>query len=172
MVFSWSARKDSAFGLWTLLGDPAFEVRALLTTITEGYSRVIMSGVREELLDRQGDTLGLPVIKAWIPPACANEVYEPSIVRADPVFLDRVLTNLLDNAAKAARESGTEQVEVESERPDARAVIRVIDHGPGVPESVREQLFYPFYQVSERHPRLGDRARLSHRQGVPRPHER
>src|SRR5437667_381061 len=25
----------------------------------------------------------------------------------------------------------------------------------GVPESVREQLFYPFYQVSERHPRLG-----------------
>ncbi|HYT79279.1 MAG TPA: ATP-binding protein [Actinomycetota bacterium] len=80
---------------------------------------------------------------------------QTSVVRADPVFMDRVLTNLLDNAAKAAGESGTEQIELESERSDGRVVVRVIDHGPGVPESVREQLFYPFYQVSERHPRLG-----------------
>jgi hypothetical protein len=29
VVFSWSAGKDSAFGPWTLLGDPGFEVRAL-----------------------------------------------------------------------------------------------------------------------------------------------
>lgn len=76
MVFSWSAGKDSAFGLWTVLRDPAYEVKALLTTITEGYDRVSMSGVREELLDRQAEGLGLPVIKVRIPPACVNEVYE------------------------------------------------------------------------------------------------
>jgi len=76
VVFSWSAGKDSAFGLWTLLGDPGFEVRALLTTLTEGYNRVSMSGVRDELLDRQADALGLPLIKVWIPPQCANEVYQ------------------------------------------------------------------------------------------------
>jgi uncharacterized protein (TIGR00290 family) len=76
VVFSWSAGKDSAFGLWALLRDPAYEVRALLTTITEGYDRVSMSGVREALLDRQAEVLGLPVIKVRIPPACINEVYE------------------------------------------------------------------------------------------------
>ncbi len=76
MVVSWSAGKDSAFGLWTLIRDPAYEVRALLTTLTEGYDRVSMSGVREELLDRQADVVGLPVIKVLIPPACTNEVYE------------------------------------------------------------------------------------------------
>jgi uncharacterized protein (TIGR00290 family) len=76
VVFSWSAGKDSAFGLWTLLRDPAWEVRALLTTVTEGYDRVSMSGVREELLDRQADVLGLPLIKVRIPPVCSNEVYE------------------------------------------------------------------------------------------------
>lgn len=76
MVFSWSAGKDSAFGLWTLLGDPDYEVRALLTTVTEGYRRVSMSGVREVLLDRQAEALGLPVVKVRIPPACPNEVYE------------------------------------------------------------------------------------------------
>jgi two-component system, OmpR family, sensor histidine kinase KdpD len=78
-----------------------------------------------------------------------------SLVRADPLFLDRVLTNLLDNAAKAADEGGTDAIEVEIGRPAERAVVRIVDHGRGVPQSVREQLFYPFYQLSERHPRLG-----------------
>ena len=76
VVFSWSAGKDSAFGLWTLLRDPAYEVRALLTTITDAYERVSMSGVREELLDRQAEVLGLPLIKVRIPPQCPNDVYE------------------------------------------------------------------------------------------------
>ncbi|MGA8634673.1 MAG: ATP-binding protein [Candidatus Dormiibacterota bacterium] len=76
VVFSWSAGKDSAFGLWTLLRDPSYEVRALLTTITDGYDRVSMSGVREELLDQQAIALQLPLIKVRIPPACPNEVYE------------------------------------------------------------------------------------------------
>ena len=80
---------------------------------------------------------------------------EASLVRADPVFLDRVVTNLLDNAAKADLEAGNDGVEVEARRADGQAVVRVIDHGGGVPLPVREQLFYPFYQVTERHPRLG-----------------
>jgi two-component system, OmpR family, sensor histidine kinase KdpD len=78
-----------------------------------------------------------------------------AVVRADPVFLDRVVTNLLDNAAKAAADSGAERVEVEVRRSADRAEVRVIDHGGGLPQPVREQLFYPFYQVTERHPRLG-----------------
>src|SRR5947208_2117842 len=79
--------KDSAFGLWILLRDPAYEVRALVTTITEGYDRVSMSGVREELLDRQADALVLPVIKVRIPPACPNDIYEQrmaSTLAAEP----------------------------------------------------------------------------------------
>lgn len=53
VVFSWSMGKDSAFGLWKLHRDPSYKVESLLTTITEGYDRVSMSGVREALLDRQ-----------------------------------------------------------------------------------------------------------------------
>jgi two-component system sensor histidine kinase KdpD len=77
-------------------------------------------------------------------------------VRADPVFLDRVTTNLLDNAAKAASAASDRRVRVEAARePGGRVAIRVIDHGSGIPDTVREQLFYPFYRMSERHPRLG-----------------
>jgi len=78
-----------------------------------------------------------------------------SVVRADPVFLDRVVANLLDNAAKAAVDSGAAEIELETRRTDDRTTVCVIDHGKGVAPAVREQLFYPFYQVSERHPRLG-----------------
>jgi two-component system sensor histidine kinase KdpD len=80
---------------------------------------------------------------------------DPTIVHADPIFLDRVLANLLDNAAKSATGPDRNEIVVESRRSDGEVVVRVIDHGGGVPESAREQLFYPFYQVSERHPRLG-----------------
>lgn len=78
------------------------------------------------------------------------------IVRADPVLLDRVLANLLDNAAKAAAESASPEIEVEASRGDGAVTVRVIDHGKGVPREAREHLFQPFYQqVSDRHPRLG-----------------
>lgn len=75
VVFSWSAGKDSAFGLWTLLNDPAFEVRALLTTLNEEHLRVSISGVREGLLDRQAQAIGLPVIKVWLPTICPHDLY-------------------------------------------------------------------------------------------------
>jgi two-component system, OmpR family, sensor histidine kinase KdpD len=77
------------------------------------------------------------------------------VVRADPTFLDRVVANLLDNAAKAAADSGNHQIEVHAGRADGQTTVRIVDHGNGVPPTVREQLFYPFYQLTERHPRLG-----------------
>ena len=82
VAFSWSAGKDSAFGLWTVLRDPQYEVCALLTTITEGYDRVSISGVREELVDRQAAVLQLPLIKVRIPPACPTEEYEERLATA------------------------------------------------------------------------------------------
>ncbi|MCI4355019.1 MAG: ATP-binding protein, partial [Thermoplasmata archaeon] len=80
---------------------------------------------------------------------------EAGWARADPVFLDRVLSNLLENAAKAPGKSGKTELEVEVRRSDSLVVTRVIDHGPGVPVSAREQLFYPFYRMDDRNPRLG-----------------
>jgi two-component system sensor histidine kinase KdpD len=76
-------------------------------------------------------------------------------VRSDPVFLDRVGTNLLENAAKASTAAGTTLIEVRAVGTGSTTTIRVIDHGQGVPHETREQLFYPFYRPNERNPRLG-----------------
>jgi two-component system sensor histidine kinase KdpD len=50
---------------------------------------------------------------------------------------------------------------VQARQADGTTTVRVIDHGKGVPSADREQLFYPFYQVTERHPRLGTGLGLS-----------
>ena len=56
---------------------------------------------------------------------------EGVIATADPVFLDRVLTNLLDNAARSSNGIASD-VEVTTRRRDGVVTIRVIDHGKGI----------------------------------------
>jgi len=51
-------------------------VVALLTTVTDGYNRVSMHGVRRELLQRQAESIGLPLHEVFIPPECVNATYE------------------------------------------------------------------------------------------------
>ncbi len=53
-----------------------YEIAALVTTVSEKFSRVAIHGVRETLLERQADRLGLPLEKVPLPFPCPNEVYE------------------------------------------------------------------------------------------------
>ncbi len=62
--------------LHELRRDPLREVVALLTTVTEGYDRISMHGVRRILLERQAAALGLPLEIVTIPPRCVNTEYE------------------------------------------------------------------------------------------------
>jgi uncharacterized protein (TIGR00290 family) len=76
VLFCWSGGKDSAMALHALLQDARVRVVALLTTVTEGYDRISMHGVRRELLQRQAQSIGLPLHEVFIPPQCANSIYE------------------------------------------------------------------------------------------------
>lgn len=48
----------------------------LLTTITAGYDRVSIHGVRRTLLHAQVDALGLPLYEVTLQPQSSNETYE------------------------------------------------------------------------------------------------
>jgi uncharacterized protein (TIGR00290 family) len=76
VLLSWSGGKDSAMTLDELRRMPDVEVAGLLTTVTEGYDRISMHGVRRVLLEQQAGALGLPLERVDIPPTCINEVYE------------------------------------------------------------------------------------------------
>jgi two-component system sensor histidine kinase KdpD len=67
----------------------------------------------------------------------------PAIL-ADPVRIDQVLTNLLDNARGYA--SGS-PVEVVARQAGATVELRVVDHGPGIPGPERDRVFDQFYRV-------------------------
>ena len=67
------------------------------------------------------------------------QVGELPTAYVDPGLLDRVLANLLANALRFS-----DRVEVAGETRAARAVLRVVDHGPGVDPALRSRIFEPF----------------------------
>ncbi len=80
-VVSWSSGKDSALALHEARRSGEVEIAGILTTVTTEFGRVSMHGVREELLDRQAEALGLRCWKVPIPSPCPNEVYERAMAR-------------------------------------------------------------------------------------------
>ena len=67
-------------------------------------------------------------------------------VEADRDHLSRILINLVENAAKYAVGSPVELYAWE--RPN-KAVIAVVDHGPGIPEDEKDRVFERFTQIDQ-----------------------
>jgi signal transduction histidine kinase len=76
---------------------------------------------------------------------------ESAVVLADAGHLDRVVTNLVDNAVRHA----TDLVQLSVRRDGTWAELEVRDDGPGVPPEDRERIFERFVRLEE------DRARAS-----------
>jgi uncharacterized protein (TIGR00290 family) len=76
ILLSWSGGKDSAWALHLLRQQNKFEVVGLLTTLNEKFRRVAIHGFREELLDLQAASLGLPLWKVDLPFPCSNPDYD------------------------------------------------------------------------------------------------
>ena len=68
------------------------------------------------------------------------------LVYADPGLLERVVANLLENAVG---HGGGGPVEVTATAGDLSARVKVVDHGPGVPDDERERLFRPFERAGD-----------------------
>lgn len=81
-LLSWSGGKDAAWALHTLRLCGNVEVVGLLTTLTEGFDRISMQGIRRDVLHAQAHAVGLPVIEAWIPQAADNDAYVASFASA------------------------------------------------------------------------------------------
>jgi signal transduction histidine kinase len=72
-------------------------------------------------------------------------IARPALVRVPPVYLERMVTNLLDNACRFANQLVTVSVGTEGDR----AVLRVRDDGPGVAEEDRTRIFERFVRLDE-----------------------
>jgi two-component system, OmpR family, sensor histidine kinase KdpD len=103
-------------------------------------------GLISPVVERVSRALGRPPVQI---------VFGPGLppIRADASLFDEVLANLLENAARYAREAVT-RVSVDA-CPDGRVRVRVEDAGPGVPAASLPHLFDKFYRVA----RQGEGAR-------------
>ena len=76
VILGWSGGKDSTLALHEIRRDERYRVAGLLTTVTAGYDRISMHGVRRSLLHRQAQVLDLPLWEAVIPVKASNQEYE------------------------------------------------------------------------------------------------
>lgn len=74
-IFSWSGGKDSAFCLQKVLNEKTFDVAYLLTTVNDQFHRISMHGVREALLEKQAESIGIPLLKVTVSEG-TNQEYE------------------------------------------------------------------------------------------------
>lgn len=82
VLVSWSGGKDAAWTLHVLRQSGEFAPVGLLTTVTEGYERIAMHGIRREILLAQAEAAGLPVIEARQPQRPDNATYEAAFAGA------------------------------------------------------------------------------------------
>ncbi|MFD7921870.1 ATP-binding protein [Streptomyces sp. NPDC059740] len=67
---------------------------------------------------------------------------ELPVVAVDAGLLERVVANLVENAVKYS--PGDTPVLVAASAHDERVELRVVDRGPGVPDSAKDRIFEPF----------------------------
>jgi uncharacterized protein (TIGR00290 family) len=72
-----------------------FEIACLLTTVNDLFHRVSMHGVREELLEKQAESLELPLQKVMIPSPCPNAVYEEKMHETLEIWKARGVTHVI-----------------------------------------------------------------------------
>jgi K+-sensing histidine kinase KdpD len=71
---------------------------------------------------------------------------DPPLVHADRAQCERIFANLVENALRYS--PPTESVRVQVRETGSDALIRVIDHGPGIAPGDAERIFEPFHRGS------------------------
>ncbi len=108
-----------------------------------------ISLVREESVSGDAETVALaPLLESLVADIAAADLpvtlgrVEEVDVCVGPLALRRALTNLIVNAATHGGGASVTLDIIESQ-----AVIRILDEGPGIPESLIDQTFEPFFRV-------------------------
>jgi signal transduction histidine kinase len=92
----------------------------------------------------------------------------PAIIVGDRDLLFEAMANLIDNAVKHGREGG--QVDFQIAKCHDRVVLRVLDNGPGIPESEHQNVFRRFYRLESSRATPGNGLGLSFVAAVARLH--
>jgi two-component system sensor histidine kinase KdpD len=136
----------------------------LLATASESLDR--LARLVANLLDMsrlQAGALGVAPAAIWLEEAVPRALDELGAeartvavripddlpaANADPGLLQRVLVNVVANALRFSPPDRPPLITASDH--DSRVELRIIDHGPGIPDEQREQVFVPFQRLGDR----------------------
>lgn len=81
-VFNWSGGKDSALALHKIMQDDHYDIVSLLTTVNRQNKRSTMHGIPVALLERQAESIGLPLYVVDLTPKGDMADYESAMAEA------------------------------------------------------------------------------------------
>lgn len=77
----WSGGKDAAMSLYKFKQKGDVAIECLVTTFTKPYNRVSMHGIREALIEKQAESIGIPLVKIWLPELPSMATYETALIK-------------------------------------------------------------------------------------------
>jgi signal transduction histidine kinase len=104
-----------------------YELRRETLDVRE-LAQDVLAWLSEELRDVQVELVG-----------------EPAFAQTDRTLLAQVLTNLISNAAHAAKSLPSPRIRLHVYPKAGRIVISVRDNGPGIPLDLQDKVFEPFF---------------------------
>ena len=75
-----------------------------------------------------------------------EDVQENLFVKADPVAINRIIVNLIENAIKFSDEDC--EIEISLKEVDNKILFSVKDCGIGIPTEMQARVFEPYYQIT------------------------
>jgi signal transduction histidine kinase len=135
----------SVDNLLAAIGDSLIDHQRLETLVADllTLARLDGSETRKRRVPTDLEALTRTVVDRRVEPDVTFACTGPAIALVDGAQIDRVLTNLLDNAARHRRS----RTDVTVGRGDTTVDITVDDDGPGVPEPERNRVFEPFTRL-------------------------
>ncbi|QDP98877.1 sensor histidine kinase KdpD [Microlunatus elymi] len=139
--------------LVAMVHDATVQLERLVDNLLD-ISRLQSGTARPRSLPTGIDEVVWPAIATVSPGRIRVEVDETlPLIMTDPGLLERALGNVVENANRYAPADSMITITAlptltESER--TMIEIRVVDHGPGVPDEAKERMFDSFQQVGDR----------------------
>ncbi len=78
-----------------------------------------------------------------------NSIAGEVALQIDKNLMLQALTNLIKNAQEASQDAASPKVILKIDKPENDLIIEVIDNGPGVEDSLKDQLFLPFFTTKQ-----------------------
>jgi len=111
---------------------------------SDSGSIVNLADVVEKSLDAFKDTLNEKNIELLL-----NTNNERISVKANPLKLDLVLSNIIKNAIDALEKTPQAKITITVEQKESEAHIIILDNGNGVDEEIIEKMFNPYFTTKE-----------------------